>query len=31
MPLHVGRVFRSIPGFSADLEGACGYLSEEGS
>jgi hypothetical protein len=31
MPLHVGQVGRGIPGFSTDLEGACGYLGEEGS
>ena len=31
MPLHVGQVDLGIPGFSADLEGACGHLGEEGS
>ena len=31
MPLLVGQVSGGISGFAADLEGACGYLGEEGS
>jgi hypothetical protein len=31
MPLFLGQVSRGYPGFSADLEGACGCQGEEDS